>query len=73
MLRLLRRNDLEMNLDYITELFDESGRVWSEEEIQEVKLIAKLLIRAGFPKKQTADWLGLSASSIYNWTGKLRK
>ena len=44
--------------------------VWTEEEIKEVKQIAKMLLRAGFKKVQTAHLLDVSASSIYNWIKK---
>lgn len=59
-----------MDLRYITGLFDESRRTWRESEIEERKVIARMLIRAGFQKKQTAHWLGLSVSSIHNWIRK---
>lgn len=59
-----------MNLAYITELFDEYGRVWREEEIEERKVIARLLLRAGFKQIDIARWLGLHKSSIYNWKRK---
>lgn len=56
-----------MDLAYITELFDESRRVWKETEIEERKVIARILVRGGFLKKEVARWLGLSESSIYKW------
>jgi len=48
----------------------DGSRVWTEEEIREVKQVAKLLLHAGFKKVQTAHLLDVSASSIYNWIKK---
>jgi len=48
----------------------ETDCVWTEEEIKEVKQIAKMLLRAGFKKVQTAHLLDVSPSSIYNWIKK---
>jgi len=48
----------------------DGSRVWAEEEIKEVKQVAKLLLRAGFRKVQIANLLDVSASSIYNWIKK---
>ena len=59
-----------MDLRYITELFDESRRVWKETEIEERKVIARLLLRAGFEQVHIARWLGVHISSIHNWKKK---
>jgi transposase len=59
-----------MNLEYFEDLFDASCRVWTEKEIKEVKVVAKMLIHAGFTKAQVAHWLDVSKSSIYNWAKK---
>ncbi len=48
----------------------EQYRVWTEEEIKEVKKIAKMLLRVGFKQMQIAHLLDVSASSIYNWRKK---
>jgi len=48
----------------------EQYRVWTEEEIKEVKQVAKILLRGGFKKHQVARLLDVSPSSIYNWIKK---
>ena len=50
--------------------FINPGVVWTEEEIKEVKQVAKILLSGGFKKRQIAHLLDVSPSSIYNWIKK---
>jgi len=54
----------------MSEIIDEEYRVWAEEEIEEVKVVAKMLRHAGFKKVHIARLLDVSQSSLRNWIKK---
>lgn len=54
----------------IADIPENPNVVWTEDEIKEVKQVAKILLRGGFKKGQIAHLLDVSPSSIYNWIKK---